>query len=85
MALLLACLPPFVTLAQNDGPENKRAGRQALTRAQRQWLAKHPVIRLAPTPNYHPTEYFDDQGNYSGITSEFAKNSERTLDVLSLV
>ena len=55
------------------------AGRQALTRAQRQWLAEHPVIRLAPTPNYHPTEYFDDQGNYSGITSEFAKLVEERL------
>ena len=35
-----------------------------LTAEERQWLDDHPVIRLAPTPDYRPGEWFDDQGNY---------------------
>lgn len=77
--MLLASLPAFATLAQNDRQEKLGAGSPTLSPAQRRWLSDHPVIRLAPTPNYHPTEFFDDEGKYCGITSEFVKLVEERL------
>ena len=54
---------------------------ELLTQEQRVWLDDHPVIRLAPTPHYPPTEWFDESGEYIGITSDFVKELERLLGV----
>jgi len=34
------------------------------------WLKQHPDIRIAPTPDYTPIEFFDGKGKYSGITAD---------------
>jgi signal transduction histidine kinase/CheY-like chemotaxis protein len=52
-----------------------------LTPAEREWLAEHPVIRLAPTPNYEPTEFFDSKGVYRGITADIVAKIEERLGV----
>ena len=52
-----------------------------LTPAEREWLAEHPVIRLAPTPNYEPTEFFDEQGVYRGITADIVAKIEERLGI----
>lgn len=39
--------------------------------SERTWLKAHPVIRLAPDPNFPPVEYFDKDGTYRGITADY--------------
>ena len=52
-----------------------------LTSEQRAWLQEHPVIRLAPTPEYRPTEWFNEEGEYVGITADFVKEIEAALGI----
>ncbi len=35
-----------------------------------EWLVAHPVIRLAPDPDFPPIEYFDENGEYRGIAAD---------------
>lgn len=50
-----------------------------LTPQETSWLAAHPVIRIAPTPDYRPIEYFDANGHYSGITADYFKLIQQRL------
>lgn len=50
-----------------------------LTPAETNWLNQHPVIRIAPSPDYEPVEYLDAQGRYAGITAEFFRLMEARL------
>ncbi|MBF0259064.1 MAG: transporter substrate-binding domain-containing protein [Desulfamplus sp.] len=45
----------------------------ALTDHEKAWLEAHPVIRLAPDPEFKPIEFFDQNGNYSGIAADYAR------------
>lgn len=38
---------------------------------EKQWIADHPVIRVAPDPRYPPFEMLDDQGVYTGISADY--------------
>lgn len=49
--------------------KNVSAG-PALTRAERDWIKAHPMIRVAATPDWPPFEYVDSDGNYRGITAD---------------
>jgi len=42
-----------------------------LSAAERTWIKTHPVVRFAPDPDFPPTEYFDENGSYSGITADY--------------
>lgn len=42
-----------------------------LTAKETQWLAKHPVIRFSPDPDYPPIESISSAGNYEGIAAEY--------------
>nr|WP_320048370.1 transporter substrate-binding domain-containing protein [uncultured Desulfuromonas sp.] len=53
----------------------------ALTQAEKNWLAQHPVIRLAPDPDFAPVEFFDRQGIYRGIAADFISLIEQRLGV----
>ena len=52
-----------------------------LTEAERRWLAAHPVIRVAPDPEFPPFEFFDADGQYSGIAADYLHLIERRLGV----
>jgi two-component sensor histidine kinase/ABC-type amino acid transport substrate-binding protein len=52
-----------------------------LTPAQRAWLREHPVIRLAPTPDYPPTEFVDAAGVYRGISADYMTLIEARLGI----
>ena len=45
------------------------------------WLREHPVIRLAPDPNFAPIEWFNQQGDYNGITSDYVLLLQELLGV----
>ncbi len=52
-----------------------------LTTEERAWLARHPVIRLAPDPDFPPVEFFDSKGNYRGIAAELVALVEKKLPI----
>ena len=64
LGLALACallVGPLTVFAQAT---------DSLTAAERAWLAEHPILRVAPDPDYPPVEFFDEQGRYQGIAAE---------------
>jgi len=52
-----------------------------LTQQERDWLAAHPVISIAPDPAYPPIEYFDQEGRYLGIAADYIKLVEQKLGI----
>jgi PAS domain S-box-containing protein len=42
-----------------------------LTGEEREWLRKHPVIRVAPDPDFAPIEWIDEQGDIRGIAADY--------------
>jgi len=52
-----------------------------LTVAERKWLKSHPVIRLAPDPDFPPTEFFDANGNHAGIAADYVALLQKRLGV----
>ncbi|MRR55002.1 MAG: PAS domain S-box protein [Deltaproteobacteria bacterium] len=52
-----------------------------LSTAERAWLKDHPVIRLAPDPDFPPVEYFDRNGRYQGITADYVAHIEKKLGI----
>ncbi|MEE4253572.1 MAG: transporter substrate-binding domain-containing protein [Desulfuromusa sp.] len=43
------------------------------------WIKEHPVIRIAPDPDFPPLEFFDKQGVYRGIAADFIHLLEKKL------
>jgi PAS domain S-box-containing protein len=63
--------------------ENQRNsdGTVSLTIEERAWLNAHPVIRLAPDPDFPPTEFFDANGKYIGIAADYVALMQKRLGV----
>jgi len=57
------------------------AGTVILTPEEREWLQQHPVIRLAPDPDFRPIEFFDKNGVYQGAAADIVRLLERTLGI----
>jgi len=76
IALLLAI---FAGHPPASGEEKSEEAR--LTRQETAWIESHPVIRLAPDPAFHPIEYFDENGNYTGIAADYARMLEQKLGI----
>ncbi len=52
-----------------------------LTPHERDWLERHPVIRLAPDPDFPPIEYLDENGRYQGIAADYTRLMEKILGI----
>lgn len=52
-----------------------------LTSAEKAWLKAHPVIRLAPDPDFPPTEFFTADGHYTGIASDYVALLQKRLGI----
>ncbi|WP_193219911.1 ATP-binding protein [Desulfoluna spongiiphila] len=51
-----------------------------LTPEERQWLTAHDgKIRLAPSPNWEPLEFFNEHGRYSGLIADYMHLVEERL------
>jgi two-component system, cell cycle sensor histidine kinase and response regulator CckA len=50
-----------------------------LTQQEKEWLAAHPVIRMAPDPDFPPIERFDENGAFVGIAADYVKMVEHNL------
>ncbi len=67
--------PEFRTLA--------RQSRQAVTftREEKEWLARHPVIRLGLDPAWPPLEFVTEAGLHQGITSDYMTLFQEKLGI----
>lgn len=52
-----------------------------LTSDERSWLKAHPVIRLAPDPEFRPIEFFDETGLYQGMAADHIRLLEQKLGI----
>lgn len=52
-----------------------------LTEEERGWFSAHPVITIAPDPYFPPIEYFDKDGNYTGIAADYIAILEEKLGI----
>ena len=54
---------------ETSGPSRKI--KITLTPKEKDFIRSHPVIRIAGDPQFFPFEFFDKQGNYAGIASDY--------------
>ena len=52
-----------------------------LTDKEKAWLKAHPIIKLAPDPEFKPIEFFDQNGFYAGIAADYAQLLEQKLHI----
>jgi PAS domain S-box-containing protein len=79
---LLVCAATLLFLAgvPFSADEQRFAGVH-LSAEENQWLKDHPVIRLAPDPDFKPIEYFDQNGAYQGAAADIIRILERKLGI----
>jgi ABC-type amino acid transport substrate-binding protein len=71
MLCLVFFLSVFVSASWAFGKETSNVAH--LTNQEKDWIAAHPTIRLAPDPEFRPIEYFDEKGNYIGMAADYAQ------------
>lgn len=74
-------LLPAVLIFNNSLQAEESGESLSLTSQESAWIAAHPVIRLAPDPEFHPIEFFDENGNYSGMAADYARLIEDKLGI----
>jgi len=78
VALLVALLAGIWPLRAGAGASGTAT---LLNDEERTWLAQHPVLRLAPDPNFPPLEYFDESGRYRGLIADYYSLLEERLGI----
>ena len=76
IAILTLALPSMHAVA---GPS--KSPQITLTQQEQDWLSAHPLIRLAPDPDFPPIEFIDQAGHYKGIAADYAALIERSLGI----
>ena len=66
-------LPLLIHLAHPLNADEVKNPDSALTSAEKAWIQAHPIIRLAPDPQFDPVEFFNSDGNYAGIGADYAR------------
>ncbi|MEN8257382.1 MAG: transporter substrate-binding domain-containing protein [Thermodesulfobacteriota bacterium] len=72
-------ISPLAGLAQAG--QNKLLPQSMFTEEEIAWLNKHPVIRVAPDPDFPPVEFIDKEGGYHGIAADFIALMEQKLAI----
>ncbi len=74
LVLFLLC---FLTVGfVNSSSDSKKL---VFSAEEQTWLAAHPVIRIAPDPDFPPIEFIDKDGHYRGIAADFIHLLEKKL------
>jgi signal transduction histidine kinase len=47
--------------------------RLRLTRAEREWIKAHPVIRIGVDPEFRPFEFIDGEGHHRGYSADYVR------------
>jgi PAS domain S-box-containing protein len=79
MFYLFFSISIFAGLSDVSG--NEGAYPSILTDNEKAWLKAHPIIKLAPDPEFKPIEFFDEKGIYSGVAADYAQLLEKKLGI----
>jgi signal transduction histidine kinase/ABC-type amino acid transport substrate-binding protein/CheY-like chemotaxis protein len=52
-----------------------------LTVAEKEWLQRHPVIRVASDPHWEPVEFQDAAGSFQGMAIDYLRQVEKIVGV----
>ncbi|CAH2030969.1 ATP-binding protein [Trichlorobacter ammonificans] len=77
----LVLLITALLLPVSSGLAEHQPSPVTLTAAEQQWLKAHPVITLAPDPDFKPIEYFDAHGTYQGAAADIIRILEKKLGI----
>ena len=66
----------FVTPTESTSSISSTLG---LTADEIAWIKEHPVIRVAPDPDFPPIEFIDKQNIYRGIAADFIQLLEKKI------
>ncbi len=66
-------------VCSSQGPFAEVSADLQLTNQEISWLKAHPVVRVAPDPDFPPVEFFDQSGTYKGIAADFIALLEKKL------
>ncbi len=72
--VITAVICTLIVSAEEDG-------RVKFTPREAVWLAEHPIVRLAPDPDFSPIEFFDDHGKYRGIAADYLPLLESKIGI----
>lgn len=75
--VLLHCISPITPCASAEEKHNS----VIFTEKEKSWIKKHPVIRIAPDPEFMPIEFFDSKGEYTGIAADYARLIEKKIGI----
>ncbi len=64
-----------------DLPEHSQ---MLFTKEEEEWLKRHPVLRLGIDPNWAPIEYFNINGELSGITADSIRILREKMGISSI-
>ena len=81
LQVMLPCVFLLLFLPTLPFAGNKPSATIPLTTAERDWLQAHPVIRLAPDPEFRPIEYFNKNGQYEGAAADHVRLLEKKLGI----
>jgi len=56
-----------------------------LSASETKWIDDHPVIRIAPDPDFPPIDFFDADGKYKGIAADFIALVEKNTGLRFMV
>lgn len=73
MAFLLIAISFGVQFAEEDA-------QSIFTPEEREWLKNHPVITVAPDPNYAPVEFYEN-GTFKGLSVDYLNWIGRTYNI----
>ena len=84
--IYLAILAIVVLSPPSPGLGQLEQSRDWLTPEENAWLDDHPVIRVAPTPDYPPFEFWEknrrtDKYVFKGIVNNYLQHFERELGI----
>jgi len=81
--VLAGLLIPLIFLPAAIAAAEPAGGNESiqLTPQERQWLAAHPVIRVAPDPDFQPIESINENGQLVGISADYLKLLEQKLGI----
>jgi len=86
LTLLFGLILPLILLSGNQ--VNATESPLNFTAEELSWIAEHPVVRLAPDPDFPPIELIDNAGVYRGIAADFVALLQEKLpldfDIVSL-
>ncbi len=61
--------------------EQEKGGLISLNPQEKKWLKEHPKIRLVTDPYWPPLEFFDEKGQYSGLTAGYIEAVSKRLGI----